>query len=103
MGPSERSQNLSDFIRGDVEIIVATIAFGMGIDKADIRRVIHIGPTKSIEAYYQVLTIHNDSAFIVLSKQDGQGEMAACHIVTCMPQVVSPKLYYLSDVEVISR
>ncbi len=47
----ERAQ--SDFAEGRAEIVVATNAFGMGIDRPDVRAVIHLGPPGSIEAYYQ--------------------------------------------------
>jgi len=51
--PSVRDQVQSRFLEGSVEVIVATIAFGMGIDKPNIRTVIHTALPGSLEGYYQ--------------------------------------------------
>ncbi len=49
----ERQDNQEDFIRGNVDVVVATIAFGMGINKPDVRFVIHCDMPRTIESYYQ--------------------------------------------------
>ena len=53
MPAEDRDRAQAAFLRGDLEVIVATIAFGMGIDKPDVRTVVHTGLPGSIEGYYQ--------------------------------------------------
>ncbi|HEX2803843.1 MAG TPA: DNA helicase RecQ [Sphingomicrobium sp.] len=53
LDPAVRARNQAAFVESEEMVIVATVAFGMGIDKPDVRFVAHAGIPKSIEAYYQ--------------------------------------------------
>ena len=53
MGDEERTSVQDRFVRGDAPVVVATNAFGMGVDKADIRLVAHFDAPRSLEGYYQ--------------------------------------------------
>ncbi|MFZ1087355.1 MAG: ATP-dependent DNA helicase RecQ [Terracidiphilus sp.] len=53
LDPATRERVQTAFQSGELEVVVATIAFGMGIDKADIRTVIHAGLPATLEGYYQ--------------------------------------------------
>ena len=53
LGDEERAANQTRFIRDDVQVMVATIAFGMGINKPDVRFVIHYDLPRNLESYYQ--------------------------------------------------
>ena len=53
LDPETRAANQAAFVASEDMVIVATVAFGMGIDKPDVRFVAHVGVPKSIEAYYQ--------------------------------------------------
>ncbi len=53
LSDDERSRHQRDFIQDKVDVMVATVAFGMGINKPDVRFVIHLDLPKSIEQYYQ--------------------------------------------------
>jgi ATP-dependent DNA helicase RecQ len=53
LDPSTRERVQRHFLSGNLEVVVATIAFGMGIDKADVRTVVHTALPGSVEQYYQ--------------------------------------------------
>ena len=53
LDPATRDRVQRDFLAGSLEVVVATIAFGMGVDKPDIRTVVHIALPGSVEAFYQ--------------------------------------------------
>ena len=53
LAPEVRARNQAEFVASEDMVMVATVAFGMGIDKPDVRFVAHAGIPKSIEAYYQ--------------------------------------------------
>ncbi|QDU91650.1 ATP-dependent DNA helicase RecQ [Pirellulimonas nuda] len=53
LSDSDRQRNQDRFLKEEIDVVVATVAFGMGIDKSNVRYVIHAGMPKSLEAYQQ--------------------------------------------------
>ncbi len=57
LSPDKREEIHKNFQIDNIKVLVATEAFGMGIDKPDIRTIVNYGPTKSLESYYQQVII----------------------------------------------
>jgi len=84
MSDQARSTNQTRFIRDDVQIMVATIAFGMGINKPDVRFVIHYDLPRNLESYYQES-----------GRAGRDGEVAHCTLFFSTADI--PRIDYIID------
>ncbi|EKE19514.1 MAG: hypothetical protein ACD_8C00146G0019 [uncultured bacterium] len=104
MTGDKRSRIQNDFMENKYKVIVATIAFGMGVDKADIRFVIHVGMPSSPEGYYQEAGRagrDGENAFCILLHSKSDASLHNFFIMTSKGEMKSQGKDWLDSKKVI--
>ncbi len=86
LAPEVRKEIHNDFLNDKIHCIIATISFGMGINKATIRKVIHYGCPKDIESYYQET-----------GRAGRDGQLSQCHVYFANSDFATNR-YFLKDI-----
>lgn len=97
LSTNEKEQHFKLWRNNQVQVMVATNAFGMGIDKADVKTVIHLSPTENIENYYQEAGRagrNNKKAYAIILKSNEDIDALKNQITNALPSVKELKFIY---------
>lgn len=95
--PKEKEQNFNDWMRNQSQVMVATNAFGMGIDKADVKTVIHLNLTENLENYYQEAGRagrNNQKAYAITLYDDSDINRLENQFLASLPSNTDLKIIY---------